>query len=498
MGATTGRAAIGARLGVVAVVVLAIGVLLLPDPAPAADFLVSTTVGIAMSVVVAGCAWWRAVAAGGRRRYGWAVLGAASACTAVGGALRIWQEATGNSSFPSPADAAALAFGPLACAGLCLLPVHANRERRLQAVLDAMATSWALALVSWQTALGAVVRATTGQDQLAAAVVVTYPAMDVVLLVFTALTLARAAPGTPRRPLAVLAAGLVALCVSDSAFFFLAASGSYPVDVLVEIGWVLGAGCLAMAPLLDDRDTAPPPAPEAAPSTGGLLPYVPMAGVLAVWIATQFNGRASTLSEELAEHGLVVLLILRQYLTLRQNHELARRLAAREQELHHLAFHDPLTGLANWALFRERLERALDAARARAPPARAAVPRPGRLQAGQRHPRARRRRRAAGRGRAAGARRGPRAATPWPGWAATSSRCCWRPGTTRTASPRGSPRRCARRSRSCDGDVRARASVGVVELAGADPTPSADEILARADLAMYASKRLAKRAGTPR
>jgi diguanylate cyclase (GGDEF)-like protein len=47
------------------------------------------------------------------------------------------------------------------------------------------------------------------------------------------------------------------------------------------------------------------------------------------------------------------------------------------------------------------------------------------------------------------------------------------------------------------GGLRARASVGAVALGGADPTPSADEILARADLAMYTSKRLAKRTGTP-
>jgi len=493
MGATTGRAAIGARLGVVAAVVLAVVVLLLPDPPGPADRLVSTAVGIAMATVVAGCAWWRAIRSTGRRRYGWAVLGAASACTATGGLIRIWLDATGGAGFPSAADAAALAFGPLACAGLCLLPVHANRARRLQAVLDAMATSWALALISWQTALGAVVRATTGQDQLAAAVVVTYPAMDVVLLVFTALTLARAAPGTPRLPLAVLAAGLVALCVSDSTFFFLAASGSYPVDVLVEVGWVLGAGCLAMAPLLDDRDTAPAPAPAAGPSDGGLLPYVPMAGVLAVWTATQFDGRVSTPGEELAEHGLVVLLILRQYLTLRQNHELARRLAAREQELHHMAFHDPLTGLANWALFRERLTRALDLhARERRPLGLLFLDLDGFKQVNDTlgH--------AAGDGLLVGVAQRVLAE-------ARRSDTVARLGGDEFAvllESGDDAHRLAERITGAlrapfPGGLRARASVGAVALGGADPTPSADEVLARADLAMYTSKRLAKRAGTP-
>jgi PleD family two-component response regulator len=58
--------------------------------------------------------------------------------------------------------------------------------------------------------------------------------------------------------------------------------------------------------------------------------------------------------------ALVVLLLARQYLTLRQNTLLATRLAAREEELHYRAFHDALTGLANRTLFHERLEHALE------------------------------------------------------------------------------------------------------------------------------------------
>ncbi|WP_256500582.1 hypothetical protein [Pseudonocardia humida] len=39
--------------------------------------------------------------------------------------------------------------------------------------------------------------------------------------------------------------------------------------------------------------------------------------------------------------------------------------------------------------------------------------------------------------------------------------------------------------------------MGVVELGRGDPVPSAEEILAHADIAMCTSKRLATRAGTP-
>jgi diguanylate cyclase len=63
---------------------------------------------------------------------------------------------------------------------------------------------------------------------------------------------------------------------------------------------------------------------------------------------------------------LVVLVVVRQVVTLRDNAGLTRRLESsmrnlqfREEQLRHLAFHDPLTGLANRALFHDRVERAL-------------------------------------------------------------------------------------------------------------------------------------------
>lgn len=85
--------------------------------------------------------------------------------------------------------------------------------------------------------------------------------------------------------------------------------------------------------------------------------------------------------------------------------------------LRHLQMHDPVTRLPNRALFFERLSTALETASfglVRHRPDRAVLPRPGRFQGRQRHPRAPRRRPAAERGGAAsdalrGERGGPRA-----------------------------------------------------------------------------------------
>jgi diguanylate cyclase (GGDEF)-like protein len=79
-----------------------------------------------------------------------------------------------------------------------------------------------------------------------------------------------------------------------------------------------------------------------------------------VVILLQLNGRVSNLAEELAEHALVVLLVVRQYLTLRRNAELNAELSSRQRELDHQANHDVLTGLANRKKFQDRLDHALD------------------------------------------------------------------------------------------------------------------------------------------
>jgi diguanylate cyclase (GGDEF)-like protein len=266
---------------------------------------------------------------------------------------------TGELPFPSPADAGFLAFPVLVGAALVLHPAGGGRVSRVQRLLDALMTSGSLGLVGWLTSLGAVARAGVHAGGLAPALLLAYPTSDLLLVVLTVLLLSRAAGD--RTALSLLGAGVVALGVSDSAFAYLGATGSYDGG-LVDLGWIAGFLLIAVAGLR----SAPAAAERAARTddvtaagSGSVLLYVPVLVALGTVAAvTTFSHPLST-PEMLTACSVVACLLGRQYLALRENRSLAADLAARERQLRHQAFHDPLTGLANRALFADRLGHAL-------------------------------------------------------------------------------------------------------------------------------------------
>ena len=299
-----------------------------------------------------------AVSSRGRLRAAWASLAGAALTWSAGEAVWSYYElALGTETpFPSLADIGFLGFPIGAMIALAVFPAGASRADRRRMTLDGLTAAAAIALMSWGTALGAVVE-TRGDSVLATSVSLAYPLSDIALLVVCILVLSRSR--AHRRPLAAIAAALMLMAVSDSGFAYLTATGTYATGHVVDLGWFFAFGGLALAPLTRGATTDREPSKEIAVA-GALLPYVPLA-VAAGFVGWRYAlGHSLSAFEAVLTATVVVLVVSRQFLTVRDNQLLAAALAARETELLHQAFHDPLTGLANRALYVDRVAHALE------------------------------------------------------------------------------------------------------------------------------------------
>ena len=296
----------------------------------------------------------------GRVRTAWLLLALSCASWCAGQGYWSWLSARGETPFPSLGDAGYLGFAVFAVAGLVVHPAGGGRAGSRQRVLDSVMTCGAVSLLSWETVLGAVVAADNGYDDFARALLLAYPVADVVMVVLVVLLLAHTRGD--RTALNLVGLGVVAQAVADSTFAFLAATSNYDGGS-VDVGWVVAFLLIALAgacpvgsarPAGRRTGAVPPSVPVS------VVPYVPVVAAFGVALGATFSGHPLTPGELLVLTIVVGTLLARQYAAIRENTRLAADLAAREVELRHLAFHDPLTGLANRALFRDRLEHALD------------------------------------------------------------------------------------------------------------------------------------------
>ena len=307
----------------------------------------SVTFGL-FALTCAGVAAWSSY---GRYRAAWICLMLALVGWFVGDAIwahyELWQRV--QAPFPSVADGAYLLFPVGVCLALVLFPTEHSGQSQTRVLLDGLIMAGSLFVVSWVAVLHKMFTAgTTGRFVLGLALA--YPVSDLVTITVAVLVVVRT-NARQRATMILLTVGIASIALSDTGFVYQVAHHGYVTGGVVDLGWLAGLLLLGVAAMvgipIGETDAAAPPAPPRVE----WLPYAVL--LLASVVGTVYllprPGSAPVLGMALL---LVSAMLVRQFLVVAENRRLLVALAER-------ALRDPLTGLANRALFYDRLTHAL-------------------------------------------------------------------------------------------------------------------------------------------
>jgi diguanylate cyclase (GGDEF)-like protein len=282
-----------------------------------------------------------------------AALGSAS----IGELMWAWTELISHREVSSPGitDVFYLAFYPLALVALALRPGRRTAPgERLRNMLEALLITASFVAISAVSVLGPLAHepgTTTGGLTVALA----YPIGDVLLLSTVAVFMSgqswRRGPG-------LLAAGLGIMSLADSVFTGLATASVSTLASVADMGYVVAYLLLAEAALRDlpiANLTKPPPRTRLVSN----VPLIPALCALGVG-SWQMVSAHHDLTAGIAVTLVMVILLIRQLASHRENSRLLSAVLAQHDQLQQQAYHDALTGLANRVLFADRLNHAVE------------------------------------------------------------------------------------------------------------------------------------------
>ncbi|EFC80666.1 GGDEF domain-containing protein, partial [Parafrankia sp. EUN1f] len=246
--------------------------------------------------------------------------------------------------------------------------------------LDSLLIVLSMLLIAWYAQLRYLTRTVvSGTSFIIAVAFILTAAMMLVVLILVA---AFRQPHNGRA-LALLACGILATAVSETALVRLSLPGEVDVQATLPqwIGAAAGPLLVAFAMIAPERVPAQPPLrgsgtaptrrhrrPDIRPWLHAYLPYLPLSVAAALVLATAVrNGALRGLPLYLAI-GLATLVSLRQIVSVTENRRLVADVKLAHHRLQYQADHDGLTGLANRALFTRELEHAVTAHRDRGRP----------------------------------------------------------------------------------------------------------------------------------
>ncbi len=295
--------------------------------------LVVSNFGLCLAAIAAAAGGlWRARVFTGRMRWGWTLIALGVLSWGLGQAVAAWSSTVlgVEVQLPSDADVGYLGMVVLTPIGLLVLPSRTQAlASRVRSVIDGLMVATSLVLMAWIFVVQPLLDA--GQNSaLALFVSLAYPLGDVVIVTMVLYMLAQQRRnGGTFNQLALVGVGIVAFAVSDIAYAYLNLLDRYQSGGVTDIGWFTGFSLILLAALMPVRRTEETSAEEGGQPVGILLPYVAVLAALftsVIWYAATGH---TNLVVAYTRSALILLIVSRQLLTLRENRNLTRTLEAR-------------------------------------------------------------------------------------------------------------------------------------------------------------------------
>ena len=288
----------------------------------------------------------------------------------AGSILYVYNYAHHLYAFPSWADALILGTYPCLMLGVLGLPARSLSGRvRLRLMLDSLLVIVALMTFSWYFLLGPTVLGGSGGSLLAIVTHLAYPGFDLLLIGCVVLFTVSTPAGPLRLTVSMLSVALAIFVITDS--FEQYALLHHVFTLAWEgLGWPLGVFLIALAvqtmrwkPLQASVSTRQASSPGTVPMWRTLLPYALVPPVFGLAFSVWGTDKSSALAvgTYVCSLLLLVLIFLKQILSIREIHWLNRGLQQARHILHEknealeqanarlegLATTDPLTELPN-------------------------------------------------------------------------------------------------------------------------------------------------------